>query len=399
MPETLLILGASRYHLELIRAGREIGARVIIVDGNPDAPGRLRADLACLTDPFDLAEILEISRDQGVTGVLAATSSATFLPAAWLAATLGLRGINPEIADTFADKAQLRDLITKLGLPHPLTHVLREGARLPKGIFDGSRWVLHPDRGWASRGVFVITTQEQFEQYYPITLALSPANIGMLERHMGAQVGLAQGILAGGKVERLWVADRTSAAEPYTSVASLRMPSRLPQHLRKALTLALEMIFGALEIADCVFHADFVAGDGKVYVLGMAPTLAGYGMAELIRGSSGAEVAKYAVLQALGKSPELPALNAGRGVAKAVASLILGVAAGGRLEFDAEMAESFLDIGWIAGLSWDKQRGSTVKPYASGDHRVGKFTVTADNRDQLDARIDESLRRLNVRAV
>ena len=399
MPETLLILGASRYHLEVIRAGREIGARVITVDGNPDAPGHLRADLACLSSPFDLAELLEISRDNGVTGVLAATSSATFLPASWVAATVGLYGIKPDAADTFADKAQFRELITKLALPHPLTHVLQEGSRLPKGIFDGSRWVLRPDRGWASRGVFVVTSQEQFEQYYPITLALSPANTGMLERHMEGEVGLAQGILAGGKVERLWVADRTCAAEPYTSLASLRMPSRLPQHLRKALIAALEMVFGALEITDCVFHADFVAGDGKVYLLGVTPTLAGYGMAEMIRVSSGADVAKYAVLQALGKSPELPAQGEGRGEAKAVASLILGVAAGGRLEFDAAMAESFLDIGWIEGLSWDKQRGSTVKAYASGDHRVGQFTVTADSRDQLDARIDEALRRLNLRAM
>ncbi len=394
MSDTLLVLGGSFYHLEAIRAAGELGLRVISADGSADAPGHLRAHRSFAVEVYDVPALLEICRSQNVRGVLALTSSASFLSAVWICQALGLRSISPDAADTFADKLRFRQLVTELFLPHPQTHVLKQGMRIPAYLFDETRWVIKPDRAWASRGVFICATLADFERFYPITLSLSPTSFGMLERHITGQAGIAQGILRDGRVEPLWLMDRTSVDEPYTSLASLRMPSRVPQHLRKQLITSLELIFQALEVKDCLFNADFIAGEGKIHILSITPTLAGYGAGALIKAATGVDLTRYAILDAMGKTPELPQMVQ----PKPAAMVLLSVPKAGRLTFDASAAEGFLDIPWIRDLRWDKPAGASVRAHDSSDRRVGQFTVLAQDRDQLDARIAEALRRLNVRA-
>ena len=145
MGKALLVLGASLEHIEIIRAARALGYRVVTV--GPDSPAHLRSDGAYIAGIDDLATVTAIARREQVNGVLGAFSDGALQAANHIASELGLPSVAPASLAVLCSKTKFRESITDLGLPHPQTHLFRKDTQLPPGMFQNARWVLKGDQG------------------------------------------------------------------------------------------------------------------------------------------------------------------------------------------------------------------------------------------------------------
>lgn len=165
--KTLLALGAGRLNLPAARAMSSV-ARVIAVDRQPfeniDEPGFKTVAL----DYSDQEALLRFARQESADGVYPFSDHA-IRPAAMLTATLGLVGLQGEVAENFLDKSRMRELWSKSGLSQPQFVVVQnlQGAlRAAKEI--GYPVIVKPaSSGGGGRGVFRVDSEQDLAEYYP----------------------------------------------------------------------------------------------------------------------------------------------------------------------------------------------------------------------------------------
>ena len=117
--KTVLVVGAGRYQVAVIRRARELGLRVVAVDRNPDAPGLREADVPRVVDFSTPGAVLDDVRFLGIDGVLTVQAERAVPMVAALAEALGLPGIGVDTARLMTNKLAMRAQLAEAGVPQP----------------------------------------------------------------------------------------------------------------------------------------------------------------------------------------------------------------------------------------------------------------------------------------
>src|SRR3954469_7889546 len=122
---TLLFVGAGRHQRRAIARVKELGARVVAVDRNADAPGLALADVGEVADFLDAEQAVEVGRRHGVDGVMTVASDRAVPIVAAVAEELGLPGIGREVAHLMTNKIAMRHALAEHGVPQPAFAAVR----------------------------------------------------------------------------------------------------------------------------------------------------------------------------------------------------------------------------------------------------------------------------------
>lgn len=117
MPK-LLVLGAGAYLAPALRAIRQAGYKVLAVDRDPNAPGKVEADDFRPIDIKDIDSLSAWAAEAGVDGVMPLNDFGTPAAAA-VASRLGLLGNSFDCARTANDKGLMRECWKQAGLSIP----------------------------------------------------------------------------------------------------------------------------------------------------------------------------------------------------------------------------------------------------------------------------------------
>src|SRR6478736_856412 len=131
---TLLFLGASVSQLPAIRYALDAGYRVAAADGEATAPGLALAHASTAIDFSDVERVAEWAESIRVDGILAISTDRGVVPAAAIAAKLGLPGIGIDVARAMTDKARMRATLAAGGIRQPRHRVARTGAELERAL-------------------------------------------------------------------------------------------------------------------------------------------------------------------------------------------------------------------------------------------------------------------------
>lgn len=114
----LLILGANKGQIQLIKAAKEEGYFVIACDYTNDNPGLPLVDKHYQVSYLDQDAVLSIAKQEQIDGVIGNTDPAMPM-VAYIASQLGLVGNNPESIELFVSKSAFRQLQEQVGLYCP----------------------------------------------------------------------------------------------------------------------------------------------------------------------------------------------------------------------------------------------------------------------------------------
>src|SRR5690606_9005985 len=119
MSKTLLVLAASRYQVEAIKAAKRLGLRVVSCDNKPDNPGHLLADRCYQVDTTDMAGILEVAKAEKIDGIIAPCTDVALPTAAYVAEKYNLIAPSYQAAVILTDKWLFRNFMRDIGMPYP----------------------------------------------------------------------------------------------------------------------------------------------------------------------------------------------------------------------------------------------------------------------------------------
>jgi len=393
--KTLLVLAASIYQVPVIEAAKRLGYRVVTVDNVPANPGHALADASYNVSTRRRDDMLGIAQKEAISGIIAACTDVALPTAAYVAKKLGLSGPPVKSADIVCDKIAFRRWLNDQNLAAPQALAVHEGLRLPEGLFGEHPWILKPDRSSGSKGIFIIASEEEYNDRLPETLSFSPTSRGILEQFIPGYQITCEGVIAHGRIKAALILDRQTALPPYVVTVGHHVPSRLPEDVQREFILALEDIWSRLEITDSPFDCDAIVTEEAFYIIELSPRLGGNSIATLLKEATGFDIVEYAVRLACGEAIHEYEFNN----AKVRAILLLGVHEVGGLRYDEKELESLRRETWVKYLQIDKAVGDPVLPFIDGRYRVGEALILGLTRDDLDARAMELRERLNLRGT
>ncbi len=236
--ERLLILGSLFELSGLVKKARARGLYTVACDGYPDGPARAYADQAWTVDVRETERIAELCRKEKIDGIITSFSDLMFECMVKIAAQAGLPCYaDPDMLPAYRDKEVTKGICRKLGIAVPAYIRLSEDmlagtepavkAENPAGPDAAAKAdaletalrsagihfpaLLKPVDSYGSRGMHVVHTVAELQQYFADSAQYSGDGCALLETlSLGRELN-CQAFLADGKLHLVSVADRETA--------------------------------------------------------------------------------------------------------------------------------------------------------------------------------------------
>jgi biotin carboxylase len=392
---TLLFLGASVSQLPAIRHARAAGHRVVAVDGDPAAVGFTIADDCVCVDFSDVDEVLSALASTRIDGVLAISSDRAVVPAARIAAVLGLPGIGVDVARAMTDKPEMRARLAQHDVPQPAWTVLPGGD--PTGVPLPA--VLKPADSGGQRGLSLVRRRRDIARHLKHALVFSSGGRAMLEEYVeGTELN---GILVvrDGEPTVVTFSDRLRPRGPGFGVGWIHSfpPSVSDVGLGRARDVAFAAV-RALGLRDGIAFPQVIVRGDEAWLVEIAARIAAGQMADLVRFATGVELFDVAIRQALGEPvpDELIAPADVRPVAIRFLTAKPGVLPLGTVTQIAGLDEVRRSAGVLAAGVYFAA-GTRIGPLRVDADRRGYVVATGDTPQAALANADAAARRLVVR--
>ena len=315
MPKkTIMILGAGPEQVEAIDIAKNLGLKVIAVDGNPNAPGLEIADIGLAEDIKDVKKMIEIGQEYEIDGVM---THAVEIPqiVAKVAKSLNLPGIEPEVAERATNKLKRIKCFKENGIScanFESANNLNEAIEKSEKI--GFPCVFKPLDKAGARGVIKINTSKEVKNAYEHVLNHTDKNIILIEEYLEGNEISTESIVYNGNIYHIGIGDRNydrKRFEPFFVQDGGQIPANLSHKLMNNLKYEIEQAIKAIGINWGVAKGDFlIEPDGKIRIIEMAARTSGGRFCSIrVPLSNGINLIKLLVLISVGEEVNLDELK------------------------------------------------------------------------------------------
>jgi biotin carboxylase len=397
---TVLFVGAGRHQRRALMRVKELGAAVVAVDRNPDAPGLAHADAAEVVDFGDVGAVAEVGRRHAVDGVMTFAADRAVPVVAGVAGALGLPGIGTETAHLMTNKIAMRRRLADAGVPQPRFAALRHIQDLPAAVDAvGFPAVLKPADSAGQRGLFLVASVDGVERHLHAALAQSTDEEAILESyHPGLEVnGLL--VARGGEVTVVTLSDRRRPAGVGFGVAVAHIyPSTLFGDALAEVERVGRSTIHALGLRDGIAYPQVIWGDdGVARLIEVAARIPAGQMDSVARYGVGVDLIEIALRQALGEPvpDELVTPRVQQPLAISFLTAEPGPLPTGKL-VRVDGLDKVLAFPGVVEADLYFQEGETIRPVQVDGDRRGYVIALADTNVEAVERAEAAARLLDV---
>jgi biotin carboxylase len=302
--KTVLFVGAGRNQRRGIARVQELGARVVAVDGNADAPGLALADAGEHVDFADLDAVADAGRRHAVDGVMTFAADRAVPVVAAVAERLALPGIGSEAAHLATNKIAMRRRFAERGVPQPrfaAVRTLQESHSAARTVRFPA--VLKPADSAGQRGIFLVHSDEELSAQMALTIAASPSGQAIVEEfHEGREVNTLL-VARGDDVRLLTASDRVrpEGAGFGVGIAHVYPSTLFGDALEEVERVAIAAV-RAIGLRDGIAYPQVLVLPGnEVLAVEIAARIPAGQMDEVPRLGVGIDLVEVALHQALGE--------------------------------------------------------------------------------------------------
>lgn len=383
----IMILGAGQYQMPIITKAKEYGLYTIAISPKGDYPGFAVADKSYYVDVKDMETVLEIAREEGISGI---TTDQTDIPVrteAYVSEKLGLPGISYDCARIFTDKSLMRSKCEELGLPSIRCKASSDINEV-KEFFDsiGRSAIIKPVDNQGSRGVFRVDRKADLEKLFEAAVSYSKSGKVIIEEFIEGQEYEVDSIVFDYKDQTLMYGDVIPFDIPGVFAAKIRMyPSASDKVIVDRLLKYNSDIIRGFGLKQGITHSEYIVdGNGQPYLLEAAARGGGgFISSHIVKLHTGIDTADYLIRLALGEIKEAPVVKELSNVCCYVAFFLPE----GTIT-SVEGLEEVKALPYLHAHSLDDIKiGKKTAPFSDKTHRYVNV-LRADTREELYRRID-----------
>ncbi|MCU8104561.1 ATP-grasp domain-containing protein [Shewanella sp. SM101] len=399
----LLIIGAGIEACEGIKIAKAMGLKLIIVDGNAEAPGLSMADWPIIESTYHGQGILKkiqalITSGIAVHGIIAMCADVP-LSVATVSNALGLPGLSLESAFLVSDKLAMKIKLQSEGIPIPcFADVSDKTNLLEQANTIGFPLIIKPVDSRGARGVQLIDSAKDLDRAWELAAKESPTSRVMLEEYLEGQQFSTETLVDRGQCYTLGFADRNyewlSRSKPFIIENGGDSPTSVSSEVKAEVITIVEQAAAALGINQGVAKGDMVYTAQGAKVIEIAGRLSGgFFSTTQIPLATGINFIEKAIKLALGEplTREEVTVKYQRAVAIRYLDLAPGKVSQILGEVEASCATG------VEMLKIFIKEGSVIYPLTNHTQRSGFAIASADNKLAAIAKAQAAL--LNIRII
>ena len=315
--DKLMILGAGKFQLDLIKTAQNMGCYVIVVSPDGDYPGLSIADKVVYQDATDEEKVYEIAKEEKIDGIISDQAEIFVKPISYVSEKLNLPGNPYEVACRYTDKYEMRKCSHKAGLP---TIRAKRVSQIEDAIeffedLTGDA-IIKPVDGFSSKGVYKITSREDIENKFYEALSYSKKDKVIIEEFIKGRQFEVDSIAVNGEVSTLMYADLdefdindvfSSKTRLYPSVADKSVIDKLLEY-----NIKVNRCFG---LKQGLTHNEYILDEktGEIYLIEAALRGGGtYIASHISMLETGVDTAEFLVNISLGRIKKIPSFQMNR---------------------------------------------------------------------------------------
>lgn len=300
----LLVQGAGRGNLGLVKAAKRNGVYVVMTGLGGDYPCNPYADKFCYGDISNPDAILKIAKAERVDGVAICCSDTGLIPIGCCNDHLGLVGLSEQAALACSDKSIMKQKLLSAGVRTPNSILVRTEEDLSVALTRLTfPLVIKAVDLQGSRGISVVSSMEEAVTAFRESISLSRKDYCLVEEFIvGREFGAQAFVYRGNVLFVLPHGDDTimcGAPVPVGHYIPYVMSSEMTEDVKTQVVNAIS----SLELDNCAVNVDLIERDGKVYVLELSGRVGANCLPELVGNYFSFDYYEVILATALGFSP------------------------------------------------------------------------------------------------
>lgn len=386
----VLVLGAGRGQVGLIRAAHNLGHEAIVVSIPGDYPGFAMADKIVYADLRDPAAVSKVAREEGVDGAVVAGADLALPALGAVCEDNGLRGPDRKTADASSDKSFMKAAFVKHGV-RTARHIdiaSEEEARAALDHLNMPVIVKAIDLG-GSRGINIVFNEDDIEAAFRSTMSVTHANHCIVEEYIDGYEVSATAMVADGEILFVLPMGDVRFGENAEIPIGHYVPLECDEDVISDIDRQVRAAIKAIGLDDCAVNADLMIMDGKAYMLELTGRLGANAIPEITSAYYEKDVHEFIVQAALGEYEDLKKIDFSKHTDKIVFGQMMLSETGGTLE-STEVDDDNCDA-WFF-----KKQGDVISPFKSPHDCVGQVVVVDDTMEECRQHVDRILKQLRI---
>ena len=392
---SILVLGAGRDQVFLIKTAKDMGLYVCCVDVQNNSPGAAYADQFFNIRSRDIQGLERLidklkKSTHPIKGVITMGSDIPHI-VAQLSEYAGTPSITLDSALGAKNKLLMKQKFKLFGVSSPKFSAVSSFSDLENtlGNFNSSKIVLKPIDQAGSRGVALTeVNSENLKELYLTALSHSDEKLILIEEFIpGPQIS-TEHVIYEGNIYTPGFADRNyddlERFLPQIMENGGWVPSKYFDY-KESIEREICKAVKALNLNNCIVKGDVVLRNGQPMIVEIAARLSGGDFSEsLVPISTGVNYVKTAIELCMGNQPDLGVL---KGEIKSTVANRYFFAGEGQLKaidvkFDAK------NFSWLNKLEFWVKPGDRIGNINSHGARSGVFVVSGKDRNDVNEKID-----------
>ena len=403
----IFILGASALQIPMIKAAKERGLYVYVLDYDSAAAGIPLADEFLCISTIDARAVLEAARKYKPDYVMTSTSDMPVRTVAWVSEQLGMRcDIGYEDALCATDKNHMRRRMKECGVPIPKFYAAYSAEDfIGKSRIFRDRFVAKPADNAASRGVVLTDTRRNpsvkyLRAIYDYVHSFSRSGVVMVEEYMDGPEVSVETFTVNGETHIITITDKMVTDLPYFVETGHTQGSRLPEIEQEDIRRVALKAVRAINVINGPCHVEIKATAKGAKLVEIAARMGGDRItSDLVPLSTGEDMTACSLAAVIGDPVELtPTCARGSAIRFLYMDELAGISSEdeGHIITSIEGTEQAAGMPGVVDVQLYKNVGDVAMPLKSSNDRLGHVIAAGDDADEAAARAEEALRAIRI---
>lgn len=371
--KTLLVVGAGFGQVPAIKAGKDIGLRVLTVDRNETAPGMSLADGSFVIDIMDKKSVLDLAKKENIDGIITLQSDHGVPTVGYVNSHLGLNGISYETAINCSYKNKCRVILKEKNCAQPDFEFIRNTAEAEKAVEKiGYPCVIKAPDSSGSRGIIKVSSRDDIKRAISEAFKYSNQEEVIIEEFIeGIEFG-AQTFSIDGSCEMVLLHNDKLSDPPYMIPIGHSFPFKeLSETENEYAVKKIKEAVKAIGINDGPANIDIILDYRRreVKIIEIGARIGATCLPELVEHHTGIKWVEMAVRSAIGETVNLTKKMQQPVAAEIVFSKADGIFRGYKENADPEKFK-------VIEFEITAEVGDEIGKLKKGTDRIGKILTT-----------------------
>lgn len=376
MENSILIFGGGELQISIIKKAKLLGYKTIVLDPNPNAPGKNYCHEFYDIKGDDFEGTIRIANRYKIKGVITAATDHPILMMCRIAETLNLPFPSFYSCETLLNKAKFKEFLKANKINHAKGGVFSSTEKIDKSKFSFPL-ILKPIINSGSRGVLKCEKIEDFEKSISECSKFCRDGQLIIEEFIGGDEISIEAFVVKNKVQIVQITDKIITQPPYNVELGHIQPSKYC-NIKKEIEIVLQKIVDILNLDNCVLHPEMKINDGKLTIIEIGPRLGGDNITSLLVPlSTGIDMEALQINISTGKEINLNFHNN--------CSLIsfLNFSVNKKVKSQISLDELRLIFPDIVDFQTSLKKNDTIKSITNSLNRYGYFVIRNESMQNL----------------